>query len=90
MITGFRIQFQGGFAGKDCQFELYSSKPSKGTEVNKIVEKFYPLDKNTLQEFKLTRTVKTKFLRVLFNNSSDPFGRIIVYQFRILTDVSPV
>ena len=44
MITKLHIQFQGGFAGKDCNLEM------KNAENDEIVKcEFYPEDINQMQ-----------------------------------------
>ncbi|XP_015518211.2 nuclear receptor 2C2-associated protein [Neodiprion pinetum] len=74
-LASFEIQFQGGFVGKDCRLEAGSDYQSL-----KPVEPFYPEDINSAQKFRLTDKVRAKTFKLLFGNSTDFFGRIIVYK----------
>ncbi|XP_063431235.1 nuclear receptor 2C2-associated protein-like isoform X2 [Mytilus trossulus] len=76
IITEIRIKFQGGFAGRKCCAESLDTS-------EKIIE-FYPDDVNSLQSFKLDKPQPVKKIKVIFNNSTDFFGRITIYQFDIL------
>ncbi|VDI16808.1 nuclear receptor 2C2-associated protein-like [Mytilus galloprovincialis] len=76
LITEIRIKFQGGFAGRECWAERLDTS-------EKIIE-FYPDDVNSLQSFKLDKPHHVKKIKVIFNNSTDFFGRITIYQFDIL------
>ncbi|XP_052100446.1 nuclear receptor 2C2-associated protein-like [Mytilus californianus] len=75
-IAEIRIKFQGGFAGRECWAESLDTS-------EKIIE-FYPDDINSLQSFKLDKPQPVKKIKVIFNNSTDFFGRITIYQFDIL------
>lgn len=77
-VCAFQIQFQGGFVGCDCHVEV----GPKNTSLKKT-EPFYPEDSNCIQWFKLKNSVKTKVVRLVFNSSSDLFGRVIVYKLEI-------
>ena len=79
LIEAILIQFQGGFVGRDCVLE---AKQENGSQV---AENFYPEDINSLQTFKLKEPLSTKCLRIVFNESSDFFGRIIIYKLDILS-----
>ncbi len=75
-IAEIRIMFQGGFAGKECQ-----------VEVNGYCDKkldFHPEDNNKLQCFPMILD-QCSSLKIVFNQSSDFFGRITIYQLQILT-----
>lgn len=74
------IQFQGGFAGKDCSVEGQADY-----EIDLIkLKEFYPEDINSLQVFPIHFDCALKSMRIMFNNSSDFFGRIVVYHLDIL------
>jgi len=70
-VSGFALQFQGGFAGKECYVE------TDGTL--KILD-FYPEDCNKLQYFYLKDRVHIKKIRIAFNSSTDFYGRITLYK----------
>ncbi|XP_012233430.1 nuclear receptor 2C2-associated protein [Linepithema humile] len=77
-VSSFEIEFQGGFAGKECYLEAGSDE--KDTTV---VEAFYPEDTNKVQRFSLNNQIKAKTFRFLFNQSTDFFGRIIIYNLSL-------
>lgn len=88
-----KILFQGGFAGKvnqhvfqliniqDCQFLFRDSEEVK--EFKELCP-FYPEDKNSLQVFPITEDKPLISLKILFNKSTDFYGRIVVYQLDVL------
>ncbi|XP_033750742.1 nuclear receptor 2C2-associated protein-like [Pecten maximus] len=77
-IAEIQIKFQGGFAGKDCCLEAHTDE-----EIKKIMD-FYPEDVNSLQSFKLPEPLKMSSFRIVFNSSTDFFGRITIYQLSVL------
>eukprot|EP00112_Aurelia_sp_Birch-Aquarium-sp1_P012736 Seg2682.2 transcript_id=Seg2682.2/GoldUCD/mRNA.D3Y31 product="Nuclear receptor 2C2-associated protein" protein_id=Seg2682.2/GoldUCD/D3Y31 len=78
MISKLQIQFQGGFAGKDCNIEL---KTAENDEIVKC--EFYPEDINQMQIFPITPQIPVKSFKINFYGSTDFFGRIIIYQLQI-------
>lgn len=76
-VSELLIQFQGGFAGRLCRLE----GDLKG-EFFRITE-FYPEDSNTLQRFCLKEPVNVNKLKIIFENSADFFGRIILYHLDV-------
>lgn len=77
-VSSFEIEFQGGFAGKDCHIEAGSD--GKDTIV---METFYPEDTNRPQRFTLKNQMKAKTFKFVFNQSTDFFGRIIIYNLSL-------
>ncbi|XP_076751446.1 nuclear receptor 2C2-associated protein [Xylocopa sonorina] len=75
-LSSFQIQFQGGFVGKDCYLEA-------DIKEIKFHESFYPEDKNNFQTFKLKNPVKAKTFKFVFNESTDFFGRVIIYKLSL-------
>jgi hypothetical protein len=71
------LMFQGGFAGKDCEFWIQNSEK----ELTKCAD-FYPQDNNRMQFFPLQ--VETCALRIVFRTSTDFYGRITVYHLNVL------
>ncbi|KAG8176280.1 hypothetical protein JTE90_022452 [Oedothorax gibbosus] len=65
-IEELHLQFQGGFAGKECWVET-----KKNDEMKKL-HSIYPEDKNS-----------TDTMKVVFQSSTDFFGRIIVYKLDV-------
>lgn len=75
-ISKINIQFQGGFVGQDCWFSSVSENGEKNQDLP-----FYPEDINSVQTFAINPVVKAKKFTVMFNKSTDFFGRIVVYKF---------
>ncbi|XP_039254877.2 nuclear receptor 2C2-associated protein-like [Styela clava] len=81
-LSGFcvSLQFQGGFCGKDCILEAYN-----GTCLVENIP-FYPNDINSLQNFEIsfTENQSVSSLKLIFQKSTDFFGRIIVYKLDLI------
>lgn len=75
-VRSFEIEFQGGFVGKNCHLEV-------GNKETKFYESFYPEDKNTIQVFNLKNPKKAKTFKFIFNESTDFYGRIIIYKLSL-------
>ncbi|XP_059399183.1 nuclear receptor 2C2-associated protein-like [Carassius carassius] len=78
-VSELRLQFQGGFSGKSCKLE----GSAKEEDLKHIVD-FYPEDNNCLQSFPIQDAALVQRLKIVFENSADFFGRIIVYTLEIL------
>ncbi|XP_062612972.1 nuclear receptor 2C2-associated protein-like [Saccostrea cucullata] len=78
-VEEIQIQFQGGFAGKDCSLQMTDENNDKHT-----IMEFFPEDVNSLQSFKLPHVTSLKKFKIIFNNSTDFFGRITIYQLKVL------
>lgn len=81
-ITEVQFMFQGGFAGKTCWIEVPTSNEDSSTYEK--LQDIYPEDINKLQRFPLPSPVKTKAFKVVFADSTDFFGRITVYQMKLI------
>ncbi|NXT28735.1 NR2CA protein, partial [Syrrhaptes paradoxus] len=82
-VSQLHIQFQGGFSSRLCTLEGCRT----GEELVKISE-LYPADSNAMQispspAFQVEETVLDK-LKVTFGNSTDFFGRVVVYHLGVL------
>ncbi|NXJ96483.1 NR2CA protein, partial [Corythaixoides concolor] len=82
-VSQFHIQFQGGFSSRLCTLEGCRA----GEELVKISE-LYPADINAMQIsfaalFQVEETVLDK-LKITFENTTDFFGRIVVYHLGVL------
>lgn len=78
------MQFQGGFASKDAKIEIQKAVGDSLSE--KIEEPFYAEDINAVQHFKLSQPHdEVKRVKIVFNTSTDFFGRIIVYNLKIFS-----
>ncbi|CAK9800504.1 Nuclear receptor 2C2-associated protein [Anthophora plagiata] len=72
-VSLFEIEFQGGFVGRDCHLEV-------GNKETNFYESFYPEDTNAMQSFHLKNPIKAKTFKFVFNESTDFFGRIVIYK----------
>ncbi len=81
-VSGIRLTFQGGFAGKNC--ELLVSLSGKKEDFEKCSD-FYPEDNNKSQTFTLPKAVEGSAFRVVFRDSSDFFGRVTVYELELIS-----
>lgn len=78
-MTEFKIQFQGGFSAQQIRLIIETTDPATG-----FSESFYPKDSIQIQRFKLKRTVEEMVSALfIFEESSDFFGRIVVYTLEI-------
>jgi len=78
-ISEVQFMFQGGFAGKTCWIEV-----SQDSKTYEKLQDIYPEDINKLQKFPLDSPVKAKAFKVVFADSTDFFGRITVYQMKLI------
>ncbi|XP_061895229.1 nuclear receptor 2C2-associated protein [Entelurus aequoreus] len=79
MVSELKVQFQGGFSAKTCRLEGCL----KGGEFT-VMSHFYPEDNNCLQCFPIQEAPAVDRAKILFENSADFFGRIIIYSLDIL------
>ncbi|CAB1324448.1 unnamed protein product, partial [Coregonus sp. 'balchen'] len=77
-VSELKVQFQGGFSGKTCRLE---GSPKDG-DLAKITH-FYPEDNSSLQ-ISFNEAPMVHRLKIVFENSADFFGRIIVYSLDVL------
>ncbi|KAL1114847.1 hypothetical protein AAG570_007671 [Ranatra chinensis] len=77
VMKAFSIQFQGGFAGKDCVLHFGNSNE----EFENFL--FYPNDVNDTQEFVLPGNFDVTHVEFMFKTSTDFFGRIVIYNLKI-------
>ncbi|KAF9984240.1 Nuclear receptor 2C2-associated protein [Mortierella antarctica] len=83
-IETIQLMFQGGFVGKTCQVLAW-------TDQAEFIDmmRFYPEDINPLQisfSFPVTEADRqtTSRIKIVFESSTDFFGRITVYKLDIL------
>ncbi|KAL9646688.1 hypothetical protein ABK040_001111 [Willaertia magna] len=72
-INKIHLTFQGGFAGKDCEVLI-----GNGSEELSHHSYFYPNDTNVEQQFDVNATLDK--LKIIFEDSTDFFGRITIYK----------
>ncbi|KAL1669575.1 galactose-binding domain-like protein [Schizophyllum commune] len=78
------LTFQGGFVGKTCVVSITQGGTSDWQEMTRI----YPEDVNRQQTFTLSTDLDlsqgAERLRLTFEESTDFFGRITIYDLKIL------
>lgn len=77
-ITQLQVQFQGGFSSRHSRLE----GSRDGEPLSKIVD-FYPEDTNALQTFSIP-TMEVDRLKLTFEDTTDFFGRVVIYHLRVL------
>lgn len=86
------LTFQGGFVGTRCKLLIKSGRSERGREAkgdyegNSQWESFttiFPEDVNRKQTFLLPGNAKFGELKLLFEESSDFFGRITLYDVQL-------
>ncbi len=81
-VTKFEIQFQGGFAAKNICVQKTST--DAGATRLEIINTYFPDDVNSTQVFSLPGApLLTDNLKFLFPESTDLYGRIIVYKLNL-------
>ncbi|KAF9301958.1 Nuclear receptor 2C2-associated protein [Mortierella antarctica] len=80
-IDTIQLMFQGGFVGKTCQVQRWTDE---GAFVD--MTRFYPDDINPLQSFPIAEADRhiASRIKIIFESSTDFFGRITVYKLDIL------
>ncbi|XP_052794379.1 nuclear receptor 2C2-associated protein-like [Mya arenaria] len=75
-LTKMQLQFQGGFAGRECWLEGRTEGSAQWAKVRD----FFPDDINGLQTFSFDPpTEKLQAAKIVFSTSTDFFGRITIY-----------
>ncbi|TFK86927.1 hypothetical protein K466DRAFT_586799 [Polyporus arcularius HHB13444] len=88
------LTFQGGFVGTRCLVECLPSAQEAGAKTWAVLSRIYPEDVNRKQSFELipddARLMEggVEGLKLVFEESSDFFGRITVYDMQIFGTVS--
>ena len=79
IVETVKIMFQGGFVGLGCECYGGSGK----TEFEKLGD-FYPEDMNAEQVFRVGLRKAVDRFQLVFNKSTDFFGRVTIYKVDIL------
>lgn len=85
-VESIVFQFQGGFVGKNCV--AVGSTVSSPNDYSVNIGSFYPEDINPTQTFNFDITEPLKRVKIIFEESTDFYGRITVYKFDILGKLS--
>ncbi|KAI0654466.1 galactose-binding like protein [Cubamyces menziesii] len=87
------ITFQGGFVGTRCSVEVLPSGAQDGGAKWRVLTRIYPEDVNRKQTFDLMPgepdlvDCRIEGMKFVFEESSDFFGRVTVYDLRVLGDI---
>ncbi|KAF8337391.1 galactose-binding domain-like protein, partial [Cantharellus anzutake] len=89
ILRNLSLTFQGGFVGTRCAIYIKSgenaTQDGNTTDARQweLVERYYPEDVNRKQIFPIQTQLEPKRsceqLRIVFEQSSDFFGRVVVY-----------
>ena len=79
-ISTVNITFQGGFVGLNCEFWIQTEEKDQLS----LHKPFYPRDNNAMQPFELACEQNITKLKIVFKDSSDFFGRIVIYALDVL------
>ncbi|KAI8334228.1 galactose-binding domain-like protein [Chlamydoabsidia padenii] len=82
VLHTIHLTFQGGFVGKTCV--ALGSTPEQPNNYNVSLATFYPQDINPMQSFPITCDQPIQRLKLVFEESTDFYGRITVYKFDVL------
>ncbi|XP_072245887.1 nuclear receptor 2C2-associated protein [Leuresthes tenuis] len=78
-VSEVKVQFQGGFSAKTCRLEGRLKE-----EDFTLLSHFYPEDNNSTHSFPIQEAPAVDKVKIMFENSADFFGRIIVYSLDLL------
>ncbi|XP_070816680.1 nuclear receptor 2C2-associated protein isoform X2 [Chaetodon trifascialis] len=78
-VSELKLQFQGGFSAKTCRLE---GCPKEGDFT--VISHFYPEDNSSTHSFPIQEAPAVDKVKIMFENSADFFGRIIVYSLDVL------
>ncbi|KAI8641264.1 galactose-binding domain-like protein, partial [Parasitella parasitica] len=76
------LQFQGGFVGKKCV--LVGSTQEAPNDYSIEIDTLYPEDVNSTQTFDLKETKRVKRFKIIFEESTDFYGRITMYKLDVV------
>lgn len=74
------FQFQGGFSSRKILLQYCDQSKTVIQEST-----LHPIDNNLLQEFKDFENISANSVKIVLNDLSDMFGRVILYQLKLYT-----
>ncbi|KAI8089139.1 galactose-binding domain-like protein [Halteromyces radiatus] len=83
-VTDIILTFQGGFVGKTCV--ALGSTADQPNDYSVHLATFYPQDINPMQTFPIpnNNNVPIQRLKLIFEESTDFYGRITIYKLDVL------
>lgn len=86
-VQEIRLQFQAGFTASFCHVETFAAPSGGGGDDEesgwKRCEELEPEDSLELQSFELETNLETQKLRLVFEDFTDFYGRITLYQVQV-------
>lgn len=79
-----KIQFQAGFVAESCQVQVHNQ--SGGWDV---VEEFEPSDTHEVQDFPVECKEPSDAVKIVFDEFTDFYGRVMVYQLSVWGQEKP-
>ncbi|KDQ63085.1 hypothetical protein JAAARDRAFT_147028 [Jaapia argillacea MUCL 33604] len=93
VVQRLSFTFQGGFVGTRCLVEGLPTAKDEGRSTWRSLTRVYPEDVNRQQVFDLapsTAGAEIESIKVIFEDSSDFFGRITIYDLKVEGLLVPV
>ena len=84
-VNSIVFQFQGGFVGKKCI--VVGSTVDAPNDYSIDIDTFYPEDINPTQTFNFEATQPLKRVKIIFEESTDFYGRITVYKLDVIGNI---
>ncbi|KAI8359804.1 galactose-binding domain-like protein [Blakeslea trispora] len=81
-VESILFQFQGGFVGKKCL--VVGSQANSPNDYSIHLDTLYPEDINSIQTFTFPVTEPLKRVKIVFEESTDFYGRITIYKLDVL------
>ncbi|TDL20896.1 hypothetical protein BD410DRAFT_899186 [Rickenella mellea] len=76
------ITFQGGFVGTRCTIDVVPMLAEAEPKLQTLTH-IFPEDVNRKQTFELPDCTATEQLKIVFETSSDLFGRVTIYDLQV-------
>ena len=84
IVIEFILQFQGGFVGENCNINIANDLKLINDSTNIIASELSLEDNNESQSLKLDENnISGKYMKIIFNNITDMFGRITMYRLNV-------
>ena len=83
-VGEIQLMLQGGFVGKNCSVQFIKDD---SCSFEKVLD-FSPEDANKLQKFIFDQPVSGIEFKIIFEDSTDFFGRITLYQLKLISPSS--
>ena len=82
--TAILLRFQGGFVGQSCELHGALKSGAGGDLEWRLLHAFEPDDISAEQRIPIPGASAVHGLRIVFNKSSDLYGRVTIYRLDVL------